>query len=498
MAGATDANDSQWKEKASSLFRTSSANLKAFANKAGTAAAGAAEVGGTRVKAGWATTRQEWSSKVQPRVNAGLEKWNSQYQPKVNAGLETAARVTIETGTKLKTGLIEARDKAAATKMGQQFTEATRAGRERALQATRNSYEKSRTLLARVNFRQQSRKEQDNPNAVFGVPLSVLMSRQVDRVAKDVPRIVLLCATYLTAQGLSTMHLFENEGSNEEVIRLMKLFDQDPEAHITLGTSSLDVAQLLMVYFRSLPEPLLAYDTDAALQSSAAAEGTQKQLLRELLLRLPPVNQCTLKCLMELLYQVSEKEYFNKMDTRSLATLFAPLLVWNRSSPPRVLSPASSSYASELQILEQGGGTGSPLAASRRHSHSPSHRDSTRDSPRGGRQSEGFDGDSPTLSRRGLEGSYSTQVRVSKGSPLLDNSAAPSVLESPNGRTRNGGEGRVEAEGANGSGSDGEAAGDGLAADESLGAKAAIVDAILCLIENHDTLFRNLRPIAPS
>lgn len=81
------------------------------------------------MKSTWETTRQEWNTKVQPKLKSTLEntkqEWNEKVQPKVSAGLSTAARVTAETGSKLKTGFIEVRDKAASTKVAQQIKEAS-------------------------------------------------------------------------------------------------------------------------------------------------------------------------------------------------------------------------------------------------------------------------------------------------------------------------------------------------------------------------------------
>lgn len=447
---ATESKGSNlWRQKAGTLLNSSSTRFKELASKAGTAAAGAAEVTGSKMKTTWATTRQEWNTKVQPRVSASLETaarvtvetgsklktglidardkaaaskmgqqisedWNTKVQPRMSAGLETAARVTSETGTKLKTGFIEVRDKAAATKVGQQITETTRA-----------SFARSRTLLSRVDFRQNSRKD---PDAVFGVPLEELVHRQMG--GQSVPRVVALCSEYLKARGLTTGYLFENEGDSQVVMRLMRLFDQDGNASIPLGTSSLDVAQLLMVYFRSLPEPILSYQLYDAI---VEVGGTNVQRLRTLIASLPIVNQACLECIIELLLRVSEKSAFNKMDARRLATEFAPLLLWRKGAPgslsatpgslPRVKSSKSDSDLSEIE------------------------------SPR----------------------------KTSKESPLLDNGAAPSVLSS-------------RSDESNGIEPESKSPPQIPANEEPSREQWAIVEAVLCFIEQHEAIFTNLRP----
>ena len=93
----------------------------------------------------------------------------------------------------------------------------------------------------------------------------------------------------------------------------------DENANIPLGTSSLDVAQLLKVYFRSLPEPALTFELYDQVTETG---GSNIQSVRSLMARLPVVNQATLECLCALLSGVSEKSAFNKVTIFQFFLLF--------------------------------------------------------------------------------------------------------------------------------------------------------------------------------
>ena len=88
-----------------SAFLPTAERFRLFSAKASVAVADAAEVSGTRL-------RQTWR-KVQPHVATGLE---------------TAGRVANQTGAQLKTGFIEASEKAAQSRVGQQIKQVSGRG----------------------------------------------------------------------------------------------------------------------------------------------------------------------------------------------------------------------------------------------------------------------------------------------------------------------------------------------------------------------------------
>eukprot|EP00897_Mesotaenium_endlicherianum_P001773 jgi/Mesen1/1623/ME000135S00621 len=243
-----------WREKAGGFVRSSSVKLKAAASRASEAVAGAAEGAGTAVKSTWTSTKEGWSAKVQPNLEAGYS---------------TAARVAAETGSKLRKGFLDTRERVAGSQVGQRLSDPG---------------------------------QQNDLKAVFGVPLEVLVQRQN---ARPVPLLVIKCADYLASE----------EGA---------------AATIPAGASPLDVAQLLMVYFKCLPDPLLTFEL---YDKIASIGNSDVPALKALVASLPPANHATLEVLAGLLLRVSEKSAVNKMDAHSLAVECAPLLLWPKGSP---------------------------------------------------------------------------------------------------------------------------------------------------------------------
>ena len=78
------------------------------------------------------------------------------------------------------------------------------------------------------------------------------------------------------------------------------------------STTSQDVAQLLLAYFRCLPEPLLTY----ALHEAVVEAGGDPVRLQALVQSLPLVNRATLDCLMQMLATVAEAKEATKVGRR--------------------------------------------------------------------------------------------------------------------------------------------------------------------------------------
>ncbi|CAI5487681.1 unnamed protein product [Closterium sp. Naga37s-1] len=323
-----------WREKAGAFISSSSFKLKA----AGSAVAGAAGEAGSKVKTSWQQNVQPKVAEAATRAAVAAEgaktrmhttwestkeSWNTKVLPRMEAGLETTARVAADTGSMLKQGLMETTEKVKASRVGQQLTE-----------LTANGMERSKGLLQKVDWRR------GRPGApVFGTPLEAFASRQRGTV---VPFVVIQCCNFILQNGLVTEYLFESENDSRVVKGLMHMFDTDPNADIPPDTSPLDVGQLLLVYLKCLPEPLMTFALFPGVATVGSSDVTQ---LRRLLHTLPHVNLETLHAVLCLLYRVSLHADVNKMDAQSLAAEFAPVLLW-----PRPEGSAASAAA--------GGGSG--------------------------------------------------------------------------------------------------------------------------------------------
>ncbi|CAI5504961.1 unnamed protein product [Closterium sp. Naga37s-1] len=336
-----------WREKAGAFISSSSFKLKA----AGSAVAGAAGEAGSKVKTSWqqnvqpkvaeAATRaavaaEGAKSRMHTTWESTKESWNTKVLPRMEAGLETTARVAADTGSMLKQGLMETTEKVKASRVGQQLTE-----------LTANGMERSKGLLQKVDWRRGRPGAPGDATLVFGTPLDAFASRQRGTA---VPFVVIQCCNFILQNGLVTEYLFESENDSRVVKGLMHMFDTDPNADIPSDTSPLDVGQLLLVYLKCLPEPLMTFSLFSGVATVGSSDVTQ---LRRLLHTLPAVNLETLHAVLCLLYRVSLHADVNKMDAQSLAAEFAPVLLW-----PRPEGSAASAAAAGGSGSGGGGGGG--------------------------------------------------------------------------------------------------------------------------------------------
>eukprot|EP00850_Spirogloea_muscicola_P022065 SM000275S10321 [mRNA] locus=s275:32867:35553:- [translate_table: standard] len=306
-------------------LRAPGAKLREAAARAGTAVAGAAEGAGSVAKSTWATTREGWNANVQPRV-----------EPLIRSVSGAAA----ETGSRLRRGIVDTSNRVAASRVGQ-----------RVGQATRSSLERSRSLLARADWRQKAsvlaltdpgkttKGGEVTRITLFGVPLEVAVQQANN--ARLVPHVLAECVNHLILSGLTTEELFLREGKKEVLTDLIQVFDEDAHARVPENTEEIDVAALILLYLQSLPEPLLTYELYYAMVDA----GSDVQQLKELVSSLPPANEASLEFLAALFLRVAQKAELNKMDAHKLATVVAPALLWQKSSTAEQEARAKSSPA---------------------------------------------------------------------------------------------------------------------------------------------------------
>eukprot|EP01018_Ginkgo_biloba_P021737 Gb_01164 [translate_table: standard] len=126
--------------------------------------------------------------------------------------------------------------------------------------------------------------------------------------------------------GLNSEWIFKSDGDTQVIQRLVSLYNEDWNASLPEDASPCDVAALLKIYLMTLPEPILTFGLYDEIKG---ARGSPRQL-REILKRLPNVNYSTIECLTALLLQISQKSILNKMDAHNLAIELAPAMLWQR------------------------------------------------------------------------------------------------------------------------------------------------------------------------
>ncbi|GAA6053119.1 hypothetical protein JCM3770_002862 [Rhodotorula araucariae] len=186
----------------------------------------------------------------------------------------------------------------------------------------------------------------------FGVDLGEQMAR--DNV--DVPRVLEKCAEAIELHGLDSMGIYRLSGTTSRVQRLKAALDRDLEGTDLLSEENLldinDIAAVLKLWFRELPEPLLTWELYHQFIEVAKIENDRLRHIRlhERVNELPDPNYATLKYLMGHLDKVAQREAVNQMSVSNLAIVFGPNLL---GAPPPHLA---QHYAAQAAAAGAGAG----------------------------------------------------------------------------------------------------------------------------------------------
>ncbi|GAA5884654.1 hypothetical protein JCM3774_002549 [Rhodotorula dairenensis] len=196
----------------------------------------------------------------------------------------------------------------------------------------------------------------------FGVDLGEQMLRD----GVEVPRVLEKCAEAIELYGLESKGIYRLSGTTSRVQRLKAALDHDVEAVDLLSEENLsdinDIAAVLKLWFRELPEPLLTWELYHAFVDAAKIENDRLRHIRlhERINELPDPNYATLKFLMGHLDKVAQYEAVNQMSRSNLAIVFGPNLL---GAPPPQLAhlypgPAPVTSPDGTPASSSGGGGG--------------------------------------------------------------------------------------------------------------------------------------------
>jgi hypothetical protein len=117
----------------------------------------------------------------------------------------------------------------------------------------------------------------------------------------------------------------------------------------------MNLASVVKLYLRKLPDPLMTYDLYRDwLDFDINLENQQLiKKLRNLCERLPQQNMDTLRFLLLHLKRVTWFESENLMTAANLSAVISPSLIWHRASNTGPSTPASFSSASTVAISPQ-------------------------------------------------------------------------------------------------------------------------------------------------
>ncbi|XP_004307789.1 PREDICTED: uncharacterized Rho GTPase-activating protein At5g61530 [Fragaria vesca subsp. vesca] len=293
----------RWQEKATDFFSTSGVKIKEAGQTAGTFVEEVTKDAKVNV------------SDMAGRVGSMFKsRWAILQKPSTRQAVqERLITAAATTGTLFRKGLSETKDKVSV-------------GKIKVEEVAKKTAQKSKTILSDIERWQKGVASTD----VFGVPLEVTVQRE--QSSRPIPHILVKCADYLVLSGLNTPYLFKGEGDKKVIQQLISMYNQDSNASLPEGLSSIDVAALIKCYLATLPEPLTTIELYNDIRGARSSTNTMRNVLK----RLPTVNYTTLEFITALLMRVSQKLVLNKMDTQSLAMEMAPVIIWQKGRAPEL------------------------------------------------------------------------------------------------------------------------------------------------------------------
>jgi len=161
--------------------------------------------------------------------------------------------------------------------------------------------------------------------AVFGIPLDEAIQKSA-KIHPNVPDVVTKCVQYLMKKALKSEGIFRVSGSTQSVKDLKESFDRGENVDLNRILDENVVAGLLKLYFRELPEGILAKKSVEIRSLDKSQEESVPGKLRSIVQSLPDSNRAVLDQLMQLLSQVILYTKENKMNVQNIAIVFSPTL----------------------------------------------------------------------------------------------------------------------------------------------------------------------------
>ncbi|XP_054718657.1 rho GTPase-activating protein 45-like isoform X2 [Uloborus diversus] len=180
---------------------------------------------------------------------------------------------------------------------------------------------------------QCGRKRLPRKMTTFGVDLTT----HANESGEEIPYIVNKCIAEVEEKGFCLKGIYRVSGVKSKVEKLCQSFENGAELVDLDGVHPNVVSNVLKLYLRQLPEPLLTYrlypdfikvakNYPAQKDANIASHGAVDDL-RKLVQRLPSVHHSTLACLMHHLHRVSEHSDHNNMPPSNLGIVFGPTLL---------------------------------------------------------------------------------------------------------------------------------------------------------------------------
>lgn len=191
-----------------------------------------------------------------------------------------------------------------------------------------------------------------------------------------VPFIVKKCVCEIERRALRTKGIYRVNGVKTRVEKLCQAFENGKELVELSQASPHDISNVLKLYLRQLPEPLISFRlyhelvglAKDSLKAEAEAKAVSRSCpdmaeseavamamvgrLRELLRDLPSENRASLQYLLQHLRRIVEVEQDNKMTPGNLGIVFGPTLLRPRPTEATVSLSSLVDYPHQARIVE--------------------------------------------------------------------------------------------------------------------------------------------------
>eukprot|EP00079_Xenopus_tropicalis_P028208 XP_012823009.1 PREDICTED: minor histocompatibility protein HA-1 isoform X3 [Xenopus tropicalis] len=206
---------------------------------------------------------------------------------------------------------------------------------------------------------------------LFGRDFSETALRSPDHI----PFLIRKCVSEIEERALTMKGIYRVNGVKTRVEKLCQAFENGKELVELSQASPHDLSNVLKLYLRQLPEPLIPFRlynglmglAKESLRGTETGKGSRLQdkgpntepevlsmvvQLKELLQDLPVDNRTTLQYLVKHLCRVSEQEQLNKMSPSNLGIVFGPALMRPRPTDATVSLSSLVDYPHQARIVE--------------------------------------------------------------------------------------------------------------------------------------------------